>query len=270
MAAPECFSYSVTTYTVYAGNPASAIAVTSTVTNVIGTTDATSAANCEYCEVNGIYPAAHPTLSTSLPPASATSAQGSSDIMSVQPTDAHGIWYHQPWTFTASGLLLIYSLLSFGALWLLFITRRLDRKLNWIPSDDPRRDRLDLLDLWRISTSEPEQDLTPTDAQLQMARERAQQRQSIVSIVETEINYDDEIDDQPRDRRSQQWTITAEGDIEMRTMQRQGYAFLNSPDYQQARMMQIMIEHEIYDEAQFNAEMRNRQMRGDRWSQDFY
>ncbi|KAI7328745.1 hypothetical protein KC315_g6512 [Hortaea werneckii] len=235
MAAPEYFSYSVTTYTVYAGNPASAIAVTSTVTNVIGTTDATSAANCEYCEVNGIYPAAHPTLSTSLPPASATSAQGSSDIMSVQPTDAHGIWYHQPWTFTASGLLLIYSLLSFGALWLLFITRRLDRKLN-----------------------------------LQMARERAQHRQSIVSIVETEINYDDEIDDQPRDRRSQQWTITAEGDIEMRTMQRQGYAFLNSPDYQQARMMQIMIEHEIYDEAQFNAEMRNRQMRGDRWSQDFY
>lgn len=103
-----------------------------------------------------------------------------------------------------------------------------------------------------------------------MARERAQQRQSIVSIVETEINYDDEIDNQPRNRHSQQWTITAEGDIEMRTMQRQGYAFLNSPDYQQARMMQIMIEHEIYDEAQFNAEMRNRQMRGDRWSQDFY
>ncbi|KAI7087929.1 hypothetical protein KC352_g40712 [Hortaea werneckii] len=190
--------------------------------------------------------------------------------MSVRPTDAHGIWYHQPWTFTASGLLLIYSLLSFGALWLLFITRRLDRKLNWIPSDDPRRERLRLLDLWRISTSEPDAELTPTGAQLQMARERAQQRQSIVSIVETEINDDDEIDDQSRDRRSQQWTLTAEGDIEMRTMQRQGYAFLNSPDYQQARMMQIMIEHEIYDEAQFNAEMRNRQLRGERWSQDFY
>ncbi|KAI7401576.1 putative serine hydroxymethyltransferase, partial [Hortaea werneckii] len=227
MAAPEYFSYSVTTYTVYAGNPASAIAVTSTATNVIGTTDTTSAANCEYCEANGIFPAAHPTLSASWPPASATSAQASSDIM-------------------------------------------LDRKLNWIPSDDPRRDRLHLYDLWRISTSEPDEDLTPTSAQHQMARERAQQRQSIVSIVETEINYDDEIDDQPRDRRSQQWTITAEGDIEMRTMQRQGYAFLNSPDYQQARMMQIMIEHEIYDEAQFNAEMRNRQMRGERWSQDFY
>ncbi|KAI7157546.1 hypothetical protein KC349_g5530 [Hortaea werneckii] len=270
MAAPEYFSYSVTTYTVYAGNPASAIAVTSTVTNVIGTTDATNAANCEYCEVNGIFPAAHPTLSTSLPPASATSAQASSDIMSVQLTDAHGIWYHQPWTFTASGLLLIYSLLSLGALWMLFITRRLDRKLNWISSDDPRRDHLRLFDLWRVSTSEPDQDLTPTDAQLQMARERAQQRQNIVSIVETEINYDDEINDQARNRHSQQWTITAEGDIEMRTMQRQGYAFLNSPDYQQVRMMQIMIEHEIYDEAQFNAEMRNRQMRGDRWSQDFY
>lgn len=89
---------------------------------------------CTACD-NGM-PAIAPTtpshthaMSTSH--AQATPAQATlGGIIAAQPTYGDTIWYHQPWTVPAAGLLGMYALFSFITLALLMFHGLLDMKLN--------------------------------------------------------------------------------------------------------------------------------------------
>lgn len=87
-----------------------------------------------YTDCDGIMPGIMPTVPShatttadAMAPPSPTMISG---VLTPAATSADAIWYRQPWTVPASGLLCMYSLCSVITLALLICSGKLDWKLN--------------------------------------------------------------------------------------------------------------------------------------------
>ncbi|KAK5124398.1 hypothetical protein LTR85_001615 [Meristemomyces frigidus] len=170
-------------------------------------------------ECDGIIPGIMPTVPSHATTTAAAMALPSqtmvSGIITPAATSADAIWYRQPWTVPAAGLLCVYSLCSAITLAMMLFTGRLDTKLNvrrtqsrhrfgeseanirqWIFRSPARRARQELYDLWRIDSVDDRAVQREHNHNLNARRDHV--RASHASVAETEINYDDE--QQPTDQ----------------------------------------------------------------------
>ncbi|KAK5137213.1 hypothetical protein LTR08_000718 [Meristemomyces frigidus] len=180
---------------------------------------------CTACD--NIMPGIVPTIPSQTTAAHATPTQatvGGIGVLTTAPTSYHGVWYRQPWTLPATGLLCMYALISAYMLVMLVYTGRLDMKLNWVHHSSGRR-RTDntMIDLWRVDSVVSDRNARLVEVRSRRTRTQthipishahqstttpARARQSEVSVADTMIDFGDET--QPGNANDADWYNAAQ------------------------------------------------------------